>query len=318
MIDFYFKKIKKDLSSYQFDTFLIGIRSSEDKKEEEKKMIKRILGGLIERELKKRVDFKDPDIVIIIELKNKKIEYQIKPLYIYGRYLKIKKSIPQTRWHKKIYKTSVQEEIGDVVLNYSKGKDHSFHGCGREDVDVLMVGDGRPFVLEIRKPQKRNFDLKKAQKEINKNSKWVRVRDLTFTQKEKIKELKESNPSKIYQVEIQLKRKVGKEKLKKIEKKFTNILIRQRTPKRVSRRRRDLTRIRKIFYFKLIKYHPLNPIFEIKSEGGTYIKELISGDEKRTEPSLSALLEQQCFVKKLKVIKIEYQEKKKWVLNNFN
>ena len=53
--------------------------------------------------------------------------------------------------------------------------------------------------------------------------------------------------------------------------------------------------------FKLIKYHPKNPVFEIKTESGTYIKELISGDNGRTKPSLSEILKQKAAVKKLVV-----------------
>ena len=302
--NFYFKQIKKDLFDYQFKTFLIGIIDKE-KTQEEKKILKISLGQMIEKELGKKVDFLNPDVLILIDLKNKNISYQIKPIYIYGRYQKIKAGIPQTRWHKKIYQTSVQEEIGRVILKFSQGQDHSFHGCGREDIDVLMLGNGRPFVIEIKNPRIRNFNLGKIGEEINRSSEWVRVKDLKFTSKEKIKELKLAKPSKIYQAEVKLEKETNERKLRTIEKKLTGITIEQQTPKRVLRRRDDLTRIKKIFYFKLIKYHPLNPIFEIKAESGTYIKELISGDNGRTKHSLSELLKQKCFVKELKVIKVE-------------
>lgn len=302
--DFYFKQIKKDLSSYQFETFLIGI-TNEEVAEEEKKLLKISLGQMIEKKLEKSADFINPDILIIIDLKNKNITYQIKPVYIHGCYQKIKPGIPQTRWHKKIYQTSVQEEIGKVILNYSQGTDHSFHGCGREDIDVVMLGDGRPFVIEIKNPKKRIFDLKKIEEEINNTSEWVRVKKLSFTNKKKIKELKMATPSKIYQAEIQLEKEVEEKELKIIEEKLSGATISQQTPKRVIRRRANLTRQRKIFYFKLIKFNPTTPIFEIKTQSGTYIKELVSGDQGRTKPSLSQLLNQKCFVQKLKVIKIE-------------
>ena len=302
--EFFFQKIKEALKNYQFKTFLIGIVNKEIT-EEEKKQSKKILGQLLERKLKKEVDFANPDIVIKIDVESKKIDYQIKPIFIFGRYQKIKAGIPQTRWHKKIYKTSVQEEIGNVILKYCQGEDHSFHGAGREDIDVLMLGNGRPFVIEIKNPKIRNIDLTKIEKEVNTQSKWVRVKDLQFVNKEKIREIKNANHSKIYEAKIQLEKKVKKDILIEISKKLTNITIQQQTPTRVLRRRYDLTRTKKIFYFKLIKFHSLNPIFEIKSQSGTYIKELISGDDGRTKPSLSQLLQQKCFVKELKVVKIE-------------
>lgn len=303
---FYFEKIKNDLVDYQFDTFLLGVKDPKKEiDEKEKKLLKISLGQMIEKNLDKKVDFANPDIVIKIDTKNDNIDYQIKPLYIFGRYLKIKPGIPQTRWHKKIYKTSIQEEIGNIILRYSQGKDHSFHGCGREDIDVLMMGNGRSFVIEIKNPKIRNFDLKKIEEEINRSSEWVKVKDLNFANKEKIKELKLAAPSKIYQAEIELEKAVEEKDLKEIEKKLSNIIIHQQTPKRVLRRRYDLIRKRKIFYFKLKKFHPTNPIFEIKTQSGTYIKELVSGDEGRTKPSLSEILRQKCYIKKLKVIKIE-------------
>jgi tRNA pseudouridine synthase 10 len=305
-IEIFFKKIITELKEYQFNSFLIAIISGNQKNNEIEKPFKKDLGQKLSSYLKKEVDFKNPDIIIQIYLNEEKITYQIKPLYICGRYQKVKAGIPQTRWHKKIYQTSVQEEIGNIVLKYTKGTDHSFHGCGREDIDVLMLGNGRPFVLEIKNPKIRKIDLKLIENEINQNSQWVKVKNLNLTDKEKIKELKLAKPDKIYQAKIQLEKKVEKEDLEKAVLKLSNITINQQTPKRVLKRRYDLLRQRKIYYFTLKKYHSINPIFEIKTESGTYIKELISGDEGRTKPSLSQILKQKCFVKQLKVIYIDY------------
>lgn len=40
----------------------------------------------------------------------------------------------------------------------------------------------------------------------------------------------------------------------------------------------------------------------IRTDAGTYVKELISGDDGRTEPSFAALLGQQCFCAELDVL----------------
>ena len=58
-----------------------------------------------------------------------------------------------------MYQTSVQEIIGDIALRMADGKEHFFHGMGREDIDALMLGDGRPFVLEISQPKKSDIEL---------------------------------------------------------------------------------------------------------------------------------------------------------------
>ena len=39
-------------------------------------------------------------------------------------------------------------------MPYYQPKDYKFHTGGREDIDVRMLGNGRPFVLEILDPKK--------------------------------------------------------------------------------------------------------------------------------------------------------------------
>ena len=300
----YKNRILKKLKEFEFNTFLIGIISGEEKNNQVEKPFKKSLGKILEEKLGKKVDFKDPDILILIDLKNKKINYQIKPLYIFGRYQKVVSGIPQTKWKRKKFKTSVQEEIGNPLLKITLGKNHSFHGCGREDIDVITSGNGRPFVIEIIAPKIRTFDFKKAQEEINKNSKLVKVKNLSPTNKEKIKEIKLAIPDKIYQAEVELERKVSKEELENACKLLSNITINQQTPTRVLKRRSNLLRKKKVYYFKIKKYDPKNPILEIKAESGTYIKELVSGDNNRTNPSFSLILNTKAKVVKLVVKRI--------------
>lgn len=45
--------------------------------------------------------------------------------------------------------TSVQEEIATVVESTFGATASKFHSAGREDIDVRMLGGGRPFVLEL-------------------------------------------------------------------------------------------------------------------------------------------------------------------------
>jgi len=294
-----FLKILKKIKNLDFETFLLGIISDND--QEIKKEYKINLGKILEKKLGKKVDFKNPDILILIDLKNKKINYQIKPLYIFGRYQKLVAGIPQTKWKRKKFKTSVEEEIGKILLKITLGENHSFHGCGREDIDVITVGEGRPFVIEIINPKKRNFDLKEVEKKINENSKFVKVSNLQVTNKNKIKQIKSSSPDKVYQAEVELEKEVSKDKLENACHLLSQIVINQKTPTRVIKRRADILRKKKIYYFKLKKFRPKNPVFEIKTESGTYIKELVSGDNGRTKPSLSEILKQKAVVKKLVV-----------------
>jgi tRNA U54 and U55 pseudouridine synthase Pus10 len=47
---------------------------------------------------------------------------------------------------------------------------------------------------------------------------------------------------------------------------------------------------------------------ELTTEGGLYIKELLHGDEGRTEPSLSSLLGKEIVVESLDVIGVQYMD----------
>ena len=65
-----------------------------------------------------------------------------------------------------------------------EASDTSFHGMGREDIDVRCLGSGRPFVLEIKGPRVRETDLEKLTEEINSESSGkVEVNSLRWSQK---------------------------------------------------------------------------------------------------------------------------------------
>ena len=81
-------------------------------------------------------------------------------------------------------------------------------------------------------------------------------------------------------------------------------IIVQRTPTRVVHRRTDKLRERRVIDVKIKKYEDLNLELLINAESGTYIKELINGDNGRTKPNLSELLGMGCIVKELDVTEI--------------
>lgn len=61
-----------------------------------------------------------------------------------------------------------------------------FCSSGREDVDVRMLGDGRPFMFEITNPRKTFFspeELLAIEQSVNKSNDIVQVRDLAIISK---------------------------------------------------------------------------------------------------------------------------------------
>lgn len=319
----------------EYSTFLVGSKVDSDviKRDEDlsasldievesiKREINRELGKLLEEHLDAEVDFDSPQLVINADftLKEPKIHIQINPLFLEGRYRKLIRGIPQTKWPcrkcrgkgckscnftGKQYEETVEELISESVLKETQGKDSKFHGAGREDIDVKMLGSGRPFVLEIKEPKKRFLDLEKLEKEINISTKGkVEVLDLKYSIRSRKAEIKTSSPDtyKIYQALVELEGELDEEDLKKIK----HIKqIKQRTPLRVSHRRADLIREREVMdiQYEIIDSKTIKLI--IKGQGGLYIKELISGDEERTQPNISQVLGVPARCTKLDVLEV--------------
>ena len=70
----------------------------------------------------------------------------------------------------------------------------------------------------------------------------------------------------------------------------------QRTPQRVAHRRADLDRERSLRVLSLapLPGESLRLEVRVRCQHGTYVKEWISGDDGRTEPSLASLLGTTC------------------------
>jgi tRNA pseudouridine synthase 10 len=85
------------------------------------------------------------------------------------------------------------------------------------------------------------------------------------------------------------------------------IILQQQTPVRVSHRRADKIREKTIYRFEIeeLVSDKKHLIMTIEAQGGAYIKEFISGDEGRTTPSISELINQPVVCIALDVIKVD-------------
>ncbi len=261
----------------------------------------------------------NPDITVIFDLETFSFELQVRPVYIYGRYIKRVRNISQTRWlcrfcngkgceicnyTGKRYVASVEELIAAPVIELFEAKDAKLHGAGREDVDARMLGRGRPFVLEVIEPKRRFLNIEEVERAINESSGGkVKVLDLEYTNAEKVREVKMERHRKKYRAKVVFERGVEWEKLIAALEKLRGE-IEQRTPRRVVHRRADKVRIRRVFDAKLLHHTNRVAVIEIEAEAGLYIKELVSGDEGRTKPSLSELLGVKSEVEKLDVLDV--------------
>lgn len=316
-LDDVIKKAEKKLKKIEFNNFLVGSKIPDDILNRQEKIwetigiewceplkstINRVIGKELEMNLKKPINFRRPDVVVHADLKSKKVKLQINSFYIFGYYQKLKRGFPQCKWGTPgKYKTSIQQIVAKPLMKATKAKSNKFSGSGREDVDARCLG-WRAFVIEIVEPKKRTLDLKKIQKEINK-SKKVKVKDLKYSDKKTVVKIKTETGDKIYRVFVKLDKPVDKKELGKLKKIIG--VVSQRTPTRVSRRRADLVRKRRV---KDIKYRQINRKtleLKIKASSGLYIKELVSGDNGRSKPSVAEILNVKATPYKLDVIRIE-------------
>ncbi len=335
-LDALIQKVLNETSDYEYSTFLVGIElplKVEEREDEFKAAMGvaygesirhefgRVIGKRLERKTGKTVDFRKPDLAIVVNPFTCAVALQVNPLFVAGRYRKLVRDIPQSKWFcsdcrgkgcekcggtGKLYPDSVEEIVTKPLQEAAEGERSAFHASGREDIDARMLGTGRPFVIEVSKPRKRTIDLPRILKTINDVGRSkVQVSRLRFTNRDVVRRLKKAESAqKEYRVLAEFEREVSGDELKNVEQELTGALVSQQTPLRVIHRRADLTRERYIYKVKVKKVAPNQAELIIRCQGGLYVKELVSGDAGRTLPSVSGLLGTGAKTLKLDVLKV--------------
>jgi len=332
------ERIIEELKEYEFRNFVIGARIPAEIREREdelrasfqidsgediKEDVTRGIGPIIQKRLNIPVEYQNPEIVVLVDVFSDAYEIQVNPLFIKGYYRKLQRNIPQTPWYCRYcwgrgcekcgytgreYPESISELIGEPAMRIFEAVSYKFHGAGREDVDATVTGTGRPFILELKHPRKRFIDLSLLEKEINENARGkVEISNLTYSSRRELRILKSlsSIASKTYEAIVEFDGEVSEDALREVEERFRDIVIEQRTPKRVLRRRADKIRQKKLYYVKAEKLDDKTVRFVIKTQGGLYVKELIHGDEGRTKPNIAEFLGRTPIKIDLTVIEVE-------------
>ncbi|MCW4053565.1 MAG: tRNA pseudouridine(54/55) synthase Pus10 [Candidatus Bathyarchaeota archaeon] len=331
------------VAEYEYRTFLVGIElpvEVEEREDEFKAAFNvsygesirhefgRLLGKRIAELTGKTAEYKKPDITVIVNPFTEHVRVQVNPLFVAGRYRKLVRDIPQSKWFcsgchgkgcekcggtGKMYPESVEELASKSLLEAAEGEKSSFHASGREDIDALMLGSGRPFVIEVSKPKKRFLNLKKLEVAVNANAEGkVEVSGFRFSNKDFVRRLKKGESAqKEYRLLIDFESPVSKESLRLLEEKLSGTLIMQKTPLRVLHRRADLIREKYIYEVKVKKVSLKRAEMKIRCQGGLYVKELVSGDEGRTTPNVSELLENRAKPLKLDVLNVIMDDQSK-------
>ncbi len=282
----------------------------------------RELGKTLERKTGAAGGTEKPDVVLLADLPVGRVDLTVMPLYVRGRYRKLDRSVPQTRWPcrrcrgvgcdtcagtGKTYPTSVEELIGGPFVAASKAEGTRFHGMGREDIDARMLGRGRPFVLELLRPRVRSIDLPALAADLGPDAAGrVEVQDIVAAGAEDVVAVKEAAPEKSYRVGV-----TGSVPLAKVNEALSLVVgrtIDQRTPTRVVHRRSDRVRTRRIVSARVVEAAEGRFTIDLRTEAGTYIKEWVEGDSGRTDPNLASLVGAPLRVEYLDVLEIHDTE----------
>ena len=320
----------------EFSTFLIGCRVppliaeneemvwsdlSLTEPEPFKSEVNREVGKAVSAQTGKMVDFKKPDIVVILDPSSGTAEVQINSVFFYGRYQKFERGIPQTHWDCRAcrgtgcekcnftgaqYLDSVEELIGRPVITAFDAQNAVLHGAGREDIDARMIGTGRPFILEVVGPKKRSLDLAALEQKINRVTEGrVSVSIKRWSERAEVETLKSNKAHKKYRILVEVDGALSANEFANALKTLQGATIHQRTPERVAHRRADKIRERIVLDIEYAGEEDGRFVVEILGEAGLYIKELISGDGGRTRPSLAEILNRSAHVSSLDVVQVE-------------
>lgn len=214
--------------------------------------------------------------------------------------------------HKRIA-TSVEDVVLGGIQSILKADKFTFVGGGREDVDVRMLGSGRPFLVEAINPRiipslltaKHAAAMTVGSSCISTGVSMNGLRIVDRAYCARLKQV-ESDKRKVYRCVIWTSNAQTADTLHRtFDDALQGFSLKQRTPLRVLHRRTQLVRDRKVFRASVVR--ALTDQFfvlDVEAQAGTYIKEFVHGDSGRTKPSVSSLLGCDADILQLDVLRV--------------
>ena len=235
--------------------------------------------------------------------------------FLTGHYIKNQRGLTQSPWFvdgKRVGKFSVQEMLCDHVVAAFKCGQHKFHSAGREDMDVRMLGTGRPFVIELenslKDPAMMNSEIITKMGDDTKiiHDNAVEALHLRAGGPSCMADMLEGAESKkkTYLCLIKLNRLPTTNDFQKLDG-IKNLHVMQQTPIRVLHRRTQMCRDKTVHWMKCQLIPNSNCfVLEVCTSAGAYVKEIVHGDRGRTVPSVADLLNTKADILQLDVVEI--------------
>ena len=314
-INLYVKMMQDTSFGYEFSTFTVGAILKQSTIERDDKLrskfhlrgvdgiktaITKELRKKFVRKTKKRIDHLSPDITFTINFKTERCNVKTKPVFLYGRYVKDKRGLPQKEEscrdcmgkgcifcnnHGIVSFDGVEGKIAKFLYEKFKTKQVKFTWIGGEDKTSLVMGSGRPFFAKLLSPKKRNIRLAKKS-----NLNEITIHDLRRIDYIPNGSIHFKSKTKIL---ISTKNNILSNKLKKL-KYLANIVIKITDSNRQYKKT--------IYNLKYKKYSLQSFAIEMEADGGIPIKRFVNGFS--VIPNISSILDTDCFCEKFDVNQI--------------
>ena len=206
--------------------------------------------------------------------------------------------------------TSVEEELTRHILPAFGAVSARFSSSGREDLDVRMLGGGRPFVLEMQDAKRilGEEDVAALQAKVNHRETGddllVQVLGLRVIGREASDAMKLGVESKRkrYRCVVWMERAATAEDMARLE--VRDVAVQQRTPIRVLHRRASLVRGKVVYEMRAERMGGQWLYVDLITSSGAYVKEFVHGDRGRTTPSVTSMLGCSCECVQLDVMEV--------------
>lgn len=186
-LDDIIKTVSRALGEYEFRSFNIGLSTPKEWIEKEdlirsefklqggrsiKADISHTLSSTLSKILEKPVNHLNPDLVAVVDVLSGGVVVDAKPVYLFGRYTKTKRGLPQKQVRCEVCRgrgcpeceftgrgkgLTVEQLLSQHILDTLKGSKTTFSWCGGEDKQSLVLGGGRPFYVEVHNPKRRSL-----------------------------------------------------------------------------------------------------------------------------------------------------------------
>ena len=313
--DLYVKMMQNASMGYEFSTFTVGailkqsIIERDDKLRSKfhlhgvdgiKTAVTRELGKKFVSKTKKRIDHLLADITFTINFKTERCNVKTKPIFLYGKYIKDKRGLPQKEEscqdckgkgcifcnnHGIVSFDSIEGKISKFLYEKFGTDQVKFTWIGGEDKTSLVMGNGRPFFAKLLSPKKRNVRLAKKS-----NLDEIMIHALRKIDHIPNGSIQFKSKTKIV---VSTKNNLSSNKLKKL-KQLTDAQIEITDSNKQYKKR--------IYKLKYKKHSLQSFAVEMEADGGIPIKRLVNGFS--VIPNISSILNTDCFCEKFDVDQI--------------